>query len=68
MVTDIKKAQIELDIDTNGGTTMWNIKIKAKYLDYSKAWFDNKFIGNIYSFFELTDKYHITYNTKKYDE
>ena len=47
MVTDIKKAPIELDFSTDCGKNMCNTKIKWKCLYYGKEWFDEKRIGNI---------------------
>ena len=67
MVTYLKKVLSELYIAKNGRNTTFNTKSKAKYLDYGKAWFDEKFFGIICSFSKLIDKYCITYNYNNYD-
>ena len=42
------------------------LKSSQTNLIITKAWFDNKSIGNIYSFAKLMDKYRITDDPKKY--
>ena len=56
----------ELELETNGG--LFTTKTMATLPGFSKdIWFDEQAITNILAFHEVTDQYHITYDSTKED-
>ena len=60
-VSQLKTVKEPLKLATNGEIlTTYN---KAQVPGFSEVWYDEKAITNIFSFSEIEDKYHITYNS-----
>ena len=62
LVEKIRKVDEQLELATNGGQLCTNLK--ATVPGYGEVWFHPNAITNIFSFAEIEDKHHITYNSK----
>jgi hypothetical protein len=63
MVNNIQSTDNLLNLATNGGEFSTNLT--ADVPGFGKVWYDNNAIINIFSFAEMEDKFHITYDSSK---
>ena len=65
LITDIKKSEDTLVMNTNSGQKI--INQQGEVPGFGMAWFDENQMANIFGFATMADKHQVTYNSEVED-